>query len=467
MDLMLPKITNDGVKIANKISLKDQEEDAGAYIIRNVSSQQNDDVGDGTTTVTVLTQAIIHEALKRPESPMLIRKSLQEAAEGVLKKLAKLSIKTKKSDIEKIALISSEDKKIARLIVEIIDKLGEEAVINVEDSKTFSTEYELVDGYEAHVGFMSEHFANNKSGKAVFEDIPVIVADSKISGLAEIVPLSKMLQENNIGKCVIVCSDIDDQMLGLFILNNQQGTLKSVLIRATDWLLHDIEGVTGARAISKTNSITYQNFKKEHLGYAKKVVSNANTTLFVTDGVSSKKYAKFLEMQADNEPNQYTREMIQKRINKLKGKLAVLKIGAATDTDRDYLKDKAEDSVKAVQAALAEGYVEGGGMTLWRLAQDIKPKTIGEEILKEAMTVPFRKIVENAAKNYTDTVLNMPKGLGYNAWSDKYENLIESGVIDPTKVERLALENAVNTASTFITTSTLITDLDEKNNEGK
>lgn len=464
MDSLLPTITNDGVTIANKINLADPEEDSGAYVIRNVSSQQNDDVGDGTTTVSILTQAIIHECLKRPENPMEVRQSLKVAGDKVLKALAEKSIAIKDEDIEKVAFISSEDATISRLITEIIHKLGKEAVVNVEDSKTFETDYEIVDGYEAHVGFMSPHFVTDKkSNRAIYENIPVLVSQKKISSIQDITPIFELFKKEGISSCVIVCEDIEDSILGILVQNKLMGTFQSLVVRATGWLLEDIEGVTGATAISDSSGITFKNFELGHLGRAKKIVCNANTTLFVNDTESGKNHAQFLDIQADNDPNQYSAKQLRKRAAKLRGGIATLRIGAPTDFERDYLRLKAEDSVKAVQAALAEGIVEGGGMTLWRLAQEIKPETVGEEILKKALTSPLKKIIENAGKDYTEIIKDLPEGMGYNAKEDTYENLIEKGIIDPSKVERCALENAVSSASTFISTFAVITDIkDEK-----
>ena len=295
-DSISPSIINDGVKIANKIVLEDPEEDLGAYVVRNVSGEQLDSVGDGTTTAVILLQSIIHECLKRPENPMEIKASLKEAGDKVLKILAKKSIKLKKEDIKKVALISSEDETIAQLITEIIDKLGEKAIVNVEDSKTFKTEYEIVDGYEAHVGFMSPHFiTNQKSSNAVFEDITVLIYNKKIGNLTDIAPVFELIKKEQLGQVAIICNDIDDSMLGVFVQSKVMGTFSGVVIRATDWLLHDIEGATGAKAISPETGITPQNFKKEYFGKAKKIVCTANTTLFTTDGIATKQYAKWLE----------------------------------------------------------------------------------------------------------------------------------------------------------------------------
>ncbi len=461
-DPIQPKIVNDGFTIAQKIHLTDKEEDAGAHIIRNVSGEQNDNCGDGTTTVTVLTHAIVHEALKRPENPMVIKESLKAAGDKVLKILAKQAVKLKPEDIEKVALISSEDPQIAKLITEIVTKLGDKAIVNVEDSKTFATEYEIVDGYEAHIGYMSPRFVTDaKSGKAIFTDVPVLVSDRKISSLQDIKPIFELFEKEGITQCVIVCDDIDDSILGLLVQNKLLGRFNSLVVKANGWLLADIEGATGAKAISTVTGTTFAGFNKSWLGYAKKVVCTPNTTLFTTDGIAAKKYATILDTNADTEPNMFSAKKIKERAAKMRGGVAVLKIGASTDFERDYLRLKAEDSVKAVQAALAEGIVEGGGMALWRIAQALDAKTIGEEILKKAMQAPLRKIIENAGKDYTEIVGGINKNMGYNAKTHYWVNMFDLGIIDPAKVTRCALENAVSSASTFITTFAVITEQPE------
>jgi len=464
-DPMEPKITNDGATIASQIVLDDPVEDAGAYVIRNTSSQTNDDVGDGTTTTATLTHALVHECVNRPENPMLIKQSLKEAGDKVLKILAKKSIKIDQKDIEKVAIISSEDKKLAKIINEIIGKLGDKAVINVEDSKTFATEYEIVDGYEAHVGFMSPHFiTDKKTARAIYTDIPVLVTAKKISNIIDIQPIFKQFEENKVSQCVIVCDDIDDSMLGMLVMNKNMGRFNALVIRATGELLEDIAGSVGADIVSDATGINFSNVELSNLGLAKKIVCDANKTIFIGDNLAAFKYANNLESKANSEPNQYIAKRMQDRVAKLRGSIAVLKIGASTDPERNYLKYKAEDAVKAVQAALAEGIVEGGGMTLYNIAEELEPKTIGEEIIKKALKAPLQQIIKNAGKDYTEILLNMPDGQGYDAKRDCYCDLMEAGIIDPVKVERCSLENAVSAASTFITTFSCIT---EKEDNGK
>jgi chaperonin GroEL len=458
-DINYPKTINEGGTIAGNIVLEDRVENAGANYIRNTTGQTSDDAGDGRSTTAALVHALAHACVERPENPMEIRESLTIAGNKILKEISKKSIKISKNDIEKVALISSEDKEVAHLISEIINKLGDKAVINVEDSKTFATDYEIVDGFEVALGFMSPAFiTDKKTAKAIHQDIRVLCVEKKISNISDISRIFEMFKKENIGSCIIVCDDIDDSILGLLAVNNQAGTFKSVVIRATNMFLEDIAGYVGAKIISNTTGITFQNFEKEYLGYAKKVISDANKTLFIGNGISHKQYVKELDAKAEGEPNMYTQANMKKRVAKLSGGIAVLRIGASTDAEREYKKPKAEDAVKAVKGALEEGVIEGGGMTLWRIAQEMKPKTIGEEILKKALISPLQWILKNAGLDYSEIVMNLPKGMGYNAKTNKYENLLESGIIDPTKVERVALENAISSVGIFITTSAIVTD---------
>lgn len=458
-DQMYPKTINEGGTIAGHIVLEDRVQNAGANYIRNTTGQTSDDAGDGRSTTAALVHALAHACVERPENPMKIRESLTQASNKILKEIAKKSIKISKKDVEKVALISSEDKEVARLIGEIINKLGEKAVINVEDSKTFATEYEIMDGYETTLGFMSPAFiTDKKTAKATHNDIAVLCVEKKISNIADISKIFEMFKKENIGACIVVCDDIDDSILGLLATNNQMGTFKSVVIRATGMFLEDIAGYVGAKIISNASGITFQNFEKGYLGYAKKVVCDAHKTLFIGDGISHKHYLKELEAKTEGEPNIYTQANMKKRVARLAGGIAVLRIGAATDAEREYKKPKAEDAVRAVKGALEEGVIEGGGMTLWRIAQAMKPKTIGEEVLKQALVSPLKWILKNSGLEYAEIVMNLPEGMGYNAKTGKYEDLVKSGIIDPAKVERVALENAVSSVGIFITTSAVITE---------
>jgi chaperonin GroEL len=483
----IPKITNDGANITASITLPDKLEEAGGYVIKNACAQTADDAGDATTTTASLAKAIMQECVKRPESVMEVEKSLKQAGEKVLKTLAKKATKIDKKDIYKVALTTAENEDLATKITEIFAKLGDKAEINVEDSKTFSTEYEITDGYTAHVGFMSSDFiTETKTSQAIYEDIPVLCCEKKINSIGDISPIFNMFafetnkegkilidgkgepvpSKNPISKCVIVCDDIDDSMLGMFVANKKgvvspQGQLSqfhSVVIRATSLLLEDIAGYTGAKIISNATGVNFQNFRREHLGFCKKVICGAKKTQFIGDGNSHKQYVKELRAAAEAEPNMYIQKNMNKRVSTLSGGIATLRIGAPTDLDREYLKDKADDTKRAVQGALEEGTQEGGGMTLWRIAQDMKPKTIGEEILKKALTAPLRDILRNAGKDYTEIVLNMPKGMGYDVLNERYADMIKVGIMDTQKSIRCALENAVSAVSKLRTVFLVITE---------
>lgn len=467
-DSMIPKFTNDGASIANQMELEDKLVNAGAKLVRNTCGQTNDNAGDGTTTTAVLFQSIVHECLKRPENPMVIRESLFQASKKVIAEIKKSSTKIDKKDIKRVALISAENEMLAKNISEIINKIGESAVITVDDSNTFDTSYEIVEGYEANVGFMSPFFINEqKRARCVMTDVPVFVTDKKISGIMDIKPLFDQFDKDGITSCVIVAQDVDDTILGVFVRNfiasKVQGTFKALVIRATGDVLKDIEASVGATRVGDTTGVTFQMVDiKKHLGFVKKVVSDANKSLFIPKSTTAAQtWASHLQKFAKEEPNLYIKERLEKRIAQLKGGIAVLKIGGS-DYDREYLKDKADDAIKASKSALEEGIVEGGGITLYRISQAMKPKTVGEEILKKALTAPLRKILENAGKDYTEIIKDMPKGLGYDAKNDKYVDMIETGIIDPAKVTLNAVANSVSNAASMVTMFASITDGEPK-----
>lgn len=463
-----PKWTNDGATIATNVVLKDQLQNIGAKLVKNACGQTNDDAGDGTTTTAVLVQAIAHEALKRPENAMEIRESLLEAGTQVVKEIKARSESIDEKDIKKVTLISAENDELATAISEIISKVGKDAVITVEDAYDGKISYDLIEGYEANVGFMSPAFINqDKRAQCVMTDVPVFVTDKKISAIGDIEPLWTKFQRKGVTSCVIVCDDIENAVLGVFVKNKLMGTFNALVIRATGDLLKDIEAATGATRVSDTTGLTFQMIEDKHLGYCKKVISDSNKSLFIPkDPSKAITYSNHLQKIADDEPNMYIKERLNKRISQLRGGIAVLKIGAP-DFEREYLKDKADDAIKASKSALEEGIVEGGGLTLWRIAQNMVPKTIGEHILKKALTAPFKKIVENAGKDYSEVLLNIEDNIGFNAKTSEFVNMKEKGIIDPAKVERCAVENAVSNVAQFITGFCSITDLieDERRNK--
>lgn len=472
---MQPIITNDGATAARFSEMHDKIENLGAGIIRNVSSQQNDDVGDGTTTVTILTQAIVKESLKRPENVMDIRDSLNVAKTDILKALKKSSLAIDKKDAKKVALISSENEELASVVDEIIGKIGVTGHVRVEDSRTNETHYEITRGYKAHVGYIHPDFITEKAtAEAIFEDSYVLVAEKRISSLSDLAPLFNQFAfemdakgqlivddknqpiplKNPITKCVIVCDDIDDSMLGVFTNSKKTANgFQSIVIKARGPLLQDIEAATGARMVSDQTGVTFQSLKISDLGKVKKIISSSQDTVFIANTDNAKTHAVHLLKMAEQEHNMYVKEKLIERAAALSGGIAILRIASANDYEREFMKLKADDTIKAVKAALEEGVVRGGGMCLWYIAQDMKAKTIGEEILKKALKYPFKKIIDNAGKDYADIVSRVTAeyGLGYDAKNDRIVDMITSGIIDPTKVERCAIENAIAAASIFLT----------------
>lgn len=460
-DPMVPRITNDGKSIADSITLTNKLENLGAWLVKNTADQQVDDSGDGSTTVAVLLQSIAHEALRRPENMMEVSSSLLEACEGILKAIQAKSRKVE--DIYQVAITSTENEELASVIAKVIGEVGEKGTILVEENNIPKIDYEIVNGYEANVGFYSPYFVTDtKKMIAEYKDINVFVSEKKINNVGDIQPLFTKLKDKNIRQLVVVCEDIDPSMLGVFVQNKVQGIFNILVIKATGPLLQDIAASVGATIISDSTGATFDSFELDHLGLAQKVYCTEKKTIFLSDSPSAQEQANQLENSATNNPNKWEAKKAMDRVAKLRGGMAVIRIGAPTTLAIGYLKDKADDAVHATQAALEEGVVEGGGFTLWRIAQEMDAKTIGEQILKKSLTEPLKRICENAGRDYTEVVRNLGTDVGYNAKTDTYADLFAEGIIDPAKVERCAVINAVSNAAKFITTHVAIVDAIEE-----
>ncbi len=333
-----PKFTNDGATISMHVVLEDKLEDSGSKILKNTCGQTLDDAGDGTTTSAVLVQAVIHEALKRPENPMEIRESLLEALPNVVAQIKKSSQKITKKDIKKVALISAENEELAENISQIINKIGEDAVITVEDSYDPIISFDITEGYEAHVGFMDSRFANDtKKARCVMENVPVLVTEKKIAAMSDVAPLWEQFKSKGISQCVIVCDDIENALLGVFIASKIHGTFTATVIKASGDLLKDIEAAVGATRVSDTTGVTFQNITIDKLGHVKKAIIDANKSIFIpSQPKKALAYASYLEKFVRNEPNMYIKEKLQKRVSQLRGGIAVLKIGTP-DFNRAYV----------------------------------------------------------------------------------------------------------------------------------
>lgn len=459
-DPVSPKFTNDGHSIAHRIELPDKLENAGAWVARNVCAQTNDDAGDGTTTVAILLKAIVDECLTRPENKVQVMQSLMEAKKKVLKELKKQAKPITQKEVINVARISAENEMLAQLVTEVIGKVGHKAVITVEDRQDgFESDYKLVQGYEAHVGFMSPYFRNDQvKARAIHTDIPVLCTAKKLGTVSDL-KMFEQFEKERIGSLVIVAEDIEPTILGIFVATKMSGKMNLLVIKAAGPLLEDIAAATGASIIGDETGITFENFDaKQHLGMASKVICDEKKTIFTSNAVSAKKQADRLTAFANDNPNQFEAKRLRERAAKLKGGIAVIRIGAHTDAERNYLRDKADDTVHSVQSALEEGVVQGGGIALYRLSAEIKNKTVGESILAKALTAPLRQIIANAGKDYAEIIKNLPEGQGYDAKKDCYSDFFKEGIIDPMKVERVAIENAVSTAALFITTHSSIVE---------
>lgn len=470
-DHMLPRFTNDGASIANKIQFADPEKDAGAWVIRSATARAADESGDGTTTTAVLAEALFEAIETRKEAPVEIRRSLYDAMEDVREAIKKESNPTTLKHIRHIASVSSESEELTDLITTIFEKKGMEAQITVEDSDTAVSTVEMKDGYEVQVGCLSPWLLNKRAKQlAEYRDVPVLCTHKKIENITQLLPIYEKLNERKITSLVIVCDDMDDVTMGHIVSNYQRGTFATLVIRATGERLDDIAAVVGATPVSQSTGVDFADadiLKK--LGIAASVVSTVGTlaspgrSIFVgRSGKGAKERAALLEAQADTIQNQFECDSIRKRAGKLRSGVAVLKIGAYSEQELGYLRDKADDAIKAVRSALEEGYVEGGGFCLYRVSERLKGKTVGHEILRHALKAPLRRILENGAYDYSLTIAKLPEGKGFDAKAGEYADLIKAGIIDPAKVARIAVESAVSSVSEMIVTHALVIEDNEK-----
>jgi len=480
-----PTITKDGVTVAKEIELKDPYEDMGAQMLKEVASKTSDIAGDGTTTATVLAQAIFREGLKNVTAganPMGLKRGIEAAVEAVTDELKKLSKSTKdKKEIAQVATIASNnDKTIGNLIAEAMEKVGKDGVITVEESKSADTVLDLVEGMQFDRGYLSPYFVTDAERmEVVFEDAFVLIYEKKISVMKDMLPLLE--QVARAGKpFLIIAEDIEGEALATLVVNKLRGTLHCAAVKAPGFgdrrkaMLEDIATLTGGKAITEDLGIKLENIKLEDLGKAKKVVLDKDNTTIVEGAGKTKEIEgriKQIRAQIEETTSDYDREKLQERLAKLAGGVAVVKVGAATETAMKEKKARVEDALNATRAAVEEGIVPGGGVALLRAAKAIDglklsgDEKVGAMIVKRALEEPIRQIVENAGaegsviveKVKSETVPNR----GYDAESMEYVDMMQAGIIDPAKVERVALQNAASIASLLLTTEALITDIPE------
>jgi chaperonin GroEL len=480
-----PTITKDGVTVAKEIELKDKYENMGAQMVREVASKTSDVAGDGTTTATVLAQAIFREGLKNVTAganPMGLKRGIEAAVDAVVKDLKSISKSTKdKKEIAQVATIASNnDKTIGNLIAEAMEKVGKDGVITVEESKSADTVLDVVEGMQFDRGYLSPYFVTDPERmEVVLEDALVLIHEKKISVMKDMLPLLE--QVARAGKpLLIIAEEVEGEALATLVVNKLRGTLHTSAVKAPGFgdrrkaMLEDISVLTGGKAITEDLGIKLENIKVTDLGRAKKVVIDKDNTTIVEGAGKTKEIEgriKQIRAQIEETTSDYDREKLQERLAKLAGGVAVIKVGAATETAMKEKKARVEDALNATRAAVEEGIVPGGGVALLRASKAVdRVKADGDEkvgamIVKRALEEPIRQIVENAGlegsviveKVKSETVPNR----GYDADSMEYVDMVQAGIIDPTKVERVALQNAASIASLLLTTEALITDIPE------
>jgi chaperonin GroEL len=481
-----PTITKDGVTVAKEIELKDPYEDMGAQMLKEVASKTSDLAGDGTTTATVLAQAMFREGLRNVTAganPMGLKRGIEEAVAAVTAELKKLSKSTKdKKEIAQVATIASNnDKTIGNLIAEAMEKVGKDGVITVEESKSADTVLDVVEGMQFDRGYLSPYFVTDAERmETVLEDTLVLIHEKKISVMKDMLPLLE--QVARAGKpLLVIAEDVEGEALATLVVNKLRGTLHACAVKAPGFgdrrkaMLEDIAILTGGKALTEDLGIKLENIKLEDLGRAKKVVIDKdNTTLVEGAGKANtiEGRIKQIRVQIDETTSDYDREKLQERLAKLAGGVAVVKVGAATETAMKEKKARVEDALNATRAAVEEGIVPGGGVALLRAAKAVDAlrlegdEKVGAMIVRRALEEPIRQIVENAGLEGSVIVERIKAETiatrGYDADSMDYVDMIQAGIIDPTKVERVALENAASIASLMLTTEALVTDLPEE-----
>jgi chaperonin GroEL len=487
-----PTVTHDGVTVAKGVELEDVDDETlgykvGAELIKQAASKMNDVAGDGTTTVTVLTYHILNEANKliaAGHNPMLLRKGLELATSDVITKLIGLSedIKGKKSRVAEVATISAGDPDIGNLIAEIIDQVGKDGVVTVEEGQGLQMEHEVVEGFTMDRGFVSSYMVTDVARmEAISEKPAVIITDRKVGSLQELLPLLEKLAAANKKELVLIAEDIEGEALGMLILNKLKGGFNTLAIKAPDFgdgrkdALQDLAILTGAQVITEDRGMTFDNVDLDVVGTARKVISTKDETTIIEGGGSVaaiKQRVAQITAQADAATSEFTKIKLEKRQAALSGKVAVIKVGGATETEIEEKKYRVDDAVHAVKAALAEGIVAGGGVTLVNLvaaittsATDDSSITAGKSILKLALEQPFRILLTNAGLNPDEWLPQVRagkagQGIDVNDPS-KLIDLKSAGIIDPARVTRVALESAASIAGTAMTMGALVVDVPE------
>ncbi|MCD6204777.1 MAG: chaperonin GroEL [Candidatus Marinimicrobia bacterium] len=481
-----PTITKDGVTVAKEIELEDKMENIGAQMVKEVASKTSDIAGDGTTTATVLAQSIIDEGLKNVTAgadPMEIKRGIDMAAAEIVKGLRSISreVTGSKEKIAQVGTISANnDKEIGELISDAMEKVGKDGVITVEESKSTATGLRVVEGMQFDRGYLSAYFVTNTdSMEAVLEDPYILIHDKKISAMKDLLPILEKVSQ--MGKSLlIIAEDVEGEALATLVVNKLRGTLRIAAVKAPGFgdrrkaMLEDIAVLTGGTVISEERGYKLENATVSYLGQAKRVtIDKDNTTIVEGAGKSDdiKARIKQIKAQIETSTSDYDKEKLQERLAKLSGGVAVLEVGAATEVEMKEKKARVEDALHATRAAVEEGIVPGGGVALLRVLKNLEnleasgDQAVGVNIVKRAIEEPIRQIAKNAGHEPSIVVQKVKEGkddFGFDAYKEEYVNLFEAGIIDPTKVARIAIENAASIAGLLLTTEVLISEIPEE-----
>lgn len=491
-----PVITNDGVTIAKEIEIGTVSEDPkakaaarvqniGAQVIKEVASKTNDVAGDGTTTATVLAQAIIEEGIKNVTAganPIAIRKGIEKATEVVIEGLAKIKKEVKDSaDIANVASISAADEEIGKMIAEAMDSVGKDGVITVEESQTLGIEKEVVEGMQFDRGYISAYMITDTARmEAVFENPKILITDKKIGSIQELLPILEKMAQTGSKDLVIIADDVEGEALTTLVVNKLRGTFNTLAVKAPGFgdrqkeMLKDIAVLTGGQVVSDEIGLTLENADLDVLGNARRVVTNKdNTTIVEGAGTKEAVSARVEEIrtQMEKATSDYEKEKYQERLAKLAGGVAVIKVGAPTEVEQKEVYHRVQDALEATKAAVEEGIVPGGGIALIRAAKGLdkleldKEQQVGVEIVKKALEAPVRQIAENAGERadvvITEIRKNEDVNFGYDFAAAEYKDMMKAGIIDPAKVTRSALQNAASAAALLLTTEAVVADIPE------
>ncbi len=484
-----PMVTKDGVSVAKEIDLADKLENLGATLVKEVASKTNDVAGDGTTTATVLAQAIVTDGLRvvtAGAGPQALRRGLEKAAEAVVAAIKSISKPVEGDAIKQVASISANDPELGAMIAEVMNKVGKDGVITVEEGNAFGIETAVVEGMQFDKGYLSHYMVTNTERmEAEYQDVPVLITDQKISSIQDILPLLESLAKSGKKELVIIAEDVDGDALATIVVNKLRGAFNILAVKAPAYgdrrkaMLDDIAVVTGGVVVSPEKGMKLETVGTDVLGRARRVISTKDTTTIV-EGAGSKEViaerVAQLKRQVDDTDSDFDKEKLRERMAKLSGGVGVVRVGAASEVEMKEKKHRIEDAVAATKAAIEEGIVAGGGVALLRAKeQALKALTLsgdehlGVEILYRALEAPLRQIAENAGKEggiIVEHVRQASGNMGWNALTNEYVDMVAAGIIDPAKVTRSALQNAVSVAVMILTTEAAITELPKEEKSG-